>query len=272
MLACFETHKARKLKLELAIKNEKMQKERVFIHQFLNSPVSCTCILVRVFGGGYSGNNVAPFLSVLSSFQVPFIARGMNTIKFKFETVYVSDIRTRLWEPNDLIDWLLNSTIHIFLSHPHQGIPSWSCEDLYSSLHRLRRHPGFPTGINLQCPVFTQDKFRYLNALPSIVTPTIRIQIPKPEIIYKGFTKIYVNELSIGKFELQRILEFMSKNSEGDGWILKLPFATNGEGFKVCQDEDGLVKGLECMFRKYGGRIPYIIMQPRYEYSIIRFY
>ena len=38
---------------------------------------------------------------------------------------------------------------------------------LYTSIMKLHDHPGFPAGNNLQCPVFTQDKYKYLSVLMS---------------------------------------------------------------------------------------------------------
>jgi len=69
---------------------------------------------------------------------------------------------SRKGTPTDLIDWLLDSDIHIIATHVHQGIPRWSASIVYTELQRLRNHCGFPSGDQLQCPVFTQHKFNYL--------------------------------------------------------------------------------------------------------------
>ena len=38
-------------------------------------------------------------------------------------------------------------------------------------------HPGFPEGAGLQCPVFTQDKYKYLSALmpKGMCNPTFKV-------------------------------------------------------------------------------------------------
>ena len=42
---------------------------------------------------------------------------------------------------------------------------------------RLHDHPGFPNGSNLLCPVFTQDKYKYLEALmpKGMCNPTLKV-------------------------------------------------------------------------------------------------
>ena len=73
------------------------------------------------------------------------------------------------WSPSDLVDWLLDSRIHIVLSHVHQGVAdglNWSMTELEIELQRLKFHLGFPNLTKLKCPVFLQDKYKYLQSLP----------------------------------------------------------------------------------------------------------
>jgi hypothetical protein len=45
-------------------------------------------------------------------------------------------------------------------------------------LERLRYHPGFPTKLQVGCPIWTQDKFDYLKRLPADkIMPTYKINI-----------------------------------------------------------------------------------------------
>ena len=48
---------------------------------------------------------------------------------------------------------------------------------LYTEITRLHDHPGFPNGSNLLCPVFTQDKYKYLQALmpKGMCNPTLKV-------------------------------------------------------------------------------------------------
>lgn len=80
--------------------------------------------------------------------------------------------------PTKLVDFLLKSHVHFILGHVHQGMETlgWSMESLYKiQMMRLYFHPGFPTGNQLVCPVFTQNKFRYLSCLGKLANPTLKV-------------------------------------------------------------------------------------------------
>lgn len=56
------------------------------------------------------------------------------------------------------------------------GHPTWNVIEVVSNLQRLKWHPGFPTGKNLRCPIFLQDKFVYLKAMPhKLCLPTLKV-------------------------------------------------------------------------------------------------
>lgn len=58
----------------------------------------------------------------------------------------------------------------------HLGHPTWNVMEVVSNLQRLKGHPGFPTGENLRCPIFLQDKFVYLRAMPhKLCLPTLKV-------------------------------------------------------------------------------------------------
>ncbi|KAJ1380871.1 hypothetical protein B484DRAFT_411895 [Ochromonadaceae sp. CCMP2298] len=90
---------------------------------------------------------------------------------------------------------------------------------LQLQLQRLFDHPGFPTGSNLSCPVFTQDKFRYIAACADICNPTMKIEIAEN-----------------GRYEniYDDVMVFTGKYTEGCGWVLKTPFTTNSYYGDIC--------------------------------------
>ena len=61
--------------------------------------------------------------------------------------------------------------------------------DLYEELQRLRFHEGFPNGSKLSCPIFTQDKIKYLKLIDDVTLPTYAIDIPKDisEFVYEEY-------------------------------------------------------------------------------------
>lgn len=94
----------------------------------------------------------------------------------------LKELRENKWSVRQLVNWLINSHMHFIVAHPHQGTDNfgWACEDLYDELQRLRYHPGFPRLDQLRCPVFTQDKFAYYEALPDgIMLPTFKIPLSR---------------------------------------------------------------------------------------------
>ena len=93
--------------------------------------------------------------------------------EFAFIVEYRSnkDIRENNYSVEEMFDWLMASDIHYILTHVHQGIdlnreyPVWNLPDIISHLNLLEFHPGFPAGALIKCPVFQQDKFKYVDAL-----------------------------------------------------------------------------------------------------------
>lgn len=85
------------------------------------------------------------------------------------EFLTLKEARNRRLSAKLLVDWLLGSHIHFVITHPNQGwyTTTISIDDLYTEFSRLKYHPGFPMGAQLQCPIFTQNKWNYLKYLPS---------------------------------------------------------------------------------------------------------
>ena len=83
--------------------------------------------------------------------------------------------------PTELINRLLDSDVHFILSHIHQSLLErnigWRIDDLMSNLERLKYHKGFPSGEQLSCPVFTQDKYDYISRIAGYSIPTMKVPI-----------------------------------------------------------------------------------------------
>ena len=86
--------------------------------------------------------------------------------------------------PEMLVDWLARSHAHFILSHLHQGtsaknVPQmgWNMQHLQACVQRLAQHKGFPNGDGLNCPVFTQNKGLYLQAVPTFVNPSYLVTL-----------------------------------------------------------------------------------------------
>jgi hypothetical protein len=118
--------------------------------------------VIKVFLGGANGVQVNPFKAAWTRLQFS----KENWIIQYISVVYINESG---WTPKHFVDWLLDSDIHFILSHVHQGIAKylqWNMEDLQCQLQRLKFHLGFPNLKKLECPVFTQDKYKYLSSMP----------------------------------------------------------------------------------------------------------
>jgi len=194
--------------------------------------------------------------------------------KVKLEYLFVSDIREKNWSPFDLVEWLKESNFHFILTHPHQGNPRWDCSDVYTALEDLEDHSGFPHKQSFHCPIFSQHKFRYLTAVSEIVNPTLAIPFPK---VRRQFDKLgnirYESYANSDTFNTPDLSAFLRKYNEGYGWVVKFPFVTVREGIKFCKKESDVLKALDISAGKFGGRIPYAMLQPclanRKEYKVV---
>ena len=139
----------------------------------------------------------------------------------------------------------------------------WPLKDLEACLKLLDCHVGFPMGLGLQCPIWSGNKYHYLQSVCEISLPTLKI----PLHIKGGI------EPQVGA-----IIEWMKANpqpSDG-GYIRKAPFVQNQLGYPVTRFSSlGLLMDhLRRNMSKTGDGdndvyaenksdlFPYIIMQP----------
>jgi hypothetical protein len=117
----------------------------------------------------------------------------------------------------------------------------WNYADLLTNLARLRDHPGFPSGEQVMCPVFQQDKYSYLEALLpfKLIIPTLKVNCTPWEKIL--ILCIMLSKLRIGCLDgescvlnIDEVAAFLGTYSEGAGWVVKLPFTTNSHGRHFC--------------------------------------
>jgi len=118
---------------------------------------------------------------------------------------------------------------------------------------RLNAHGNtLPRDEQINCPVFSQDKFDYLKLIPEFVNPTIKIEIKE----------------SYSKEEWEQIVAFWQVYCLVSGAVIKAPFTTNRYWLtypKVIYKEKNKVSiegTLLKAFRELNGHIPYVMMQP----------
>jgi len=180
---------------------------------------------------------------------------------FKVDYVDVDMCRRLKWSELDLILWLMEGNFHFIISHVHQGMNQWNAGALKRYLPHLSDHKGWPTAHQLKCPVFTQDKFKYIVACSEIFLPTLRVPVDDcgQQVDHHA----------------EAICTFCGSHDEGRGWVVKYPYVTNSEGRTFCSTLDGVFRALKKGCQKFSGRIPYAMVQQCLsnlkEYKVVLF-
>ena len=142
----------------------------------LAPPLSDGPRLVRIFSGGRQSTQSGPFFAALKVYQ-----RRVGAGALRIEVMDTSMLCRFKWTPKQFVDWLLQSNIHFILAHVHQSLLlhnlMWDMREALSHFQRLKFHTGFPTGDQLRCPVFTQDKIVYLKCLGEFANNTLTVPL-----------------------------------------------------------------------------------------------
>jgi hypothetical protein len=138
-------------------------------------------LLIRAFIGGQKAIQYeAAFKSTLDSL-VHKVHSDHKNVKVTVEFMDTKGLCEKKWEPCQLMDWLLNAHIHFLTAHAHQGLRThmlfWDMTVLTNELQRLKYHVGFPSGDQLRCPIFTQQKYQYLYSLETMANNTLCVPL-----------------------------------------------------------------------------------------------
>jgi hypothetical protein len=137
---------------------------------------NCVFLYFRIYSGGSRGPQVERFLLAAGKAEIQL------GIHIKFEEMTLKLLRENSLSLSGFVDWLLSSHCHFILCHPHQHSEGlgWGVDALYTELQRLKYHNGFPGNMKLCCPIFTQDKIKYLDAMPAgYINPTLKIPLSR---------------------------------------------------------------------------------------------
>lgn len=210
-------------------------------------------VVFRYFCGGSQSHQLAAFENAIIR-----VRNSLGRDFITFEYLSMKRLRELSWTIEDFVNWLLRGHIHFIICHVHQGMENshWSVIDIYNELQRLRLHEGFPNGENLRCPIFCQDKMKYLELLSDVTMPTFAIPI----------ARVADDDLMLG-------LLASAMDDKLCRWILKAPFTTNSQHFKRFVDSkdsarrhmNTVTKDLFVSSRPSCYEIPYMILQERVE-------
>jgi len=137
---------------------------------------------------------------------------------------------------------------------------------------RLTYHPGFPSGDQLRCPVFTQDKHVYIRALGDLANKTNTVPVVEDGIYDTHSLQDVERYEQSRRFCTYNIINyhncfivnrFISTNEEnGCGWVIKAPFTTNCESVRFAKTYADVVKYMGSLSKLYWGNVPYLMIQP----------
>jgi len=229
-------------------------------------------LIIRIYGGGSSNIQTMQLLSAIRELNI-------DQRFYTIEILTCDDVNKNHYSIQDIINWLLGSSVHFITGHVHQGLQlavldskmltqtgsRFTMSSILCELQRLKFHRGFPYGNYLQCPVFLQDKYEYLSILRNydMCNPTFKVD-----------RSLWFDSEEKNSEILSLIDDFLVNcNEEGCGWVVKLPFVTNQivKGLKTKAD---VIKKLHSIFNKDNqGIYPYAMIQPcmknRKEYKVV---
>ena len=143
------------------------------------TPSATAVFLVRVFTGAEASNQKGPFQVAMLDFKRSYTAAtGRTVIVEELSTKQLCEYK---WQPTQFVDWFMFANAYFILGHVHQSLRLhnllWYMPDALSEYKRLTYHTGFPSGDQLRCPVFTQDKYAYIKALGDLAIKTLTVPV-----------------------------------------------------------------------------------------------
>jgi hypothetical protein len=162
----------------------------------LRHNIDSNIILIRAFHGGWDANQVGILQKAMARIIAKYGPLGFRVIYEKYNNDIV---RNQLrWNVTDLFTYLIAADIHLIPTHCHQGniskggTDTWNMANLLSNYERLYYHLGWPNGVHVRCPVWTQNKRRLYEVLEAadLCVPTLHISITEKELSPENLHKV----------------------------------------------------------------------------------
>jgi hypothetical protein len=86
--------------------------------------------------------------------------------------------------PHDFVNWCISHSAYfvvsqgVWLGMLHSGVRNdgWTVTGIKKALKVLgEKGNGFPSALQLDCPIWNGDKFRYIEMIPELAIPTIKV-------------------------------------------------------------------------------------------------
>jgi hypothetical protein len=159
-------------------KDDSGAEETLLMWESINASPKMAGFLVRVFSGGMGSTQSGPFTAAMKDIQRAIASTSRILIVEEIDTKTLCGLK---WQPKQFCDWSLHSHAHMWLAHVHQSLRLhnlvWDMKVAVAQFQRLRYHTGFPSGDQLRCPIFTQDKIKYIRYLGDLAISTMTIPL-----------------------------------------------------------------------------------------------
>jgi hypothetical protein len=139
-----------------------------------------SAINIRVLCGGMSivsNPQRQPFFDAFIQVQKEL----SESYELTMEEKSCRDIKDLNWTAEETVDWLMGSDIYAITCHPHQGLDSlgWDMDDLAMQMEKLGLSGciGCPDKRQIDCPIWSQNKFGYLVLLRNFCCSTLKVPL-----------------------------------------------------------------------------------------------
>jgi hypothetical protein len=164
----------------------------------LRHNVDRNIVLIRAFVGGWDGNQVQLLQDAINDIIKKYGRLGLTIVYEKYTNDYCHVRNTLKWSVTDLFTCLTAADIHLVPTHCHQGniakggTDTWNMPNILANYGRLYYHLGWPNGIKLGCPVWSQNKRKLYEVLEELdlCVPTIFVSIKDEQTSLQDIEKI----------------------------------------------------------------------------------
>ena len=166
-------------------------------------------ITFGVFGGGVSGHQVSAFCTTFAQVQLSFATR----VSLRLNLITNKLVHERNMSEEEVFQQLHEADVYLILGHMHQGNPQWSAITVLDLLSVLQCSSkiGWPQRRHLTCPVFTQDKGRYIEKCRVVTIPTLKLNLENFWISSTNMKKEMVGSSNSPSQQMPKGLNFVNR-------------------------------------------------------------
>jgi len=135
-------------------------------------------IKIMIFYGNKGGRQYNAVYNASQDAKANF--KKLYNVNIEIEEIFSDNIffdSDKWWDPWELFKRMETSDIHIIPTHGHQanigriggGKDNWTVDAYLRGLNLMEYHLGYPMGLHIKCPVFTQHKVIFTYVIQFII-------------------------------------------------------------------------------------------------------